>query len=153
MEKEEALLRQVLDTARALNGALASGDLQGLRAALADRDQQERAAADLRVSRQQLRVAIGAALRVPPDKATLGLLLRRCQGSVAETLARYRRRLQELVLQIDELNRRNAAMVRHALGFFERLLCEVTGERTTGRYGSTPAESPTCSSAVFDAEG
>jgi hypothetical protein len=132
LEQEEALLTETVAALREVRAALLSRNLADLDAALARQAAWSHRAGDLKARRADLRHGLAAALGVAPQSVTIPLIAARLPAEARERLAGCRQRLAALAAEVDQLNRANAALVRHSLEFMHRFLVEITGGQSHG---------------------
>ena len=144
------MLGATIDSLRDVRRALIGGDLKGLNDALGRQGHTARAAEELRIGRERLRTDLAAALRMPAAHVTVERVAAHLPPESALRLTRYRERLIRMAFEVDELNRGNAALIRHSMDFLHRLLVEITGgERSGTRYGpGGTRQEPLCGSLV-----
>jgi hypothetical protein len=135
LEQEEAMLSATLESLGQVRAALLGRDLAALERALESQSHTARAADELRGRRNQLRYAIADRLGLDPRTVTLQHLADRVQSDDRVRLARCRQRLHSISIQIDRMNRGNAALVQHSVEFLHQFLMSVTGGEPVGdRY-------------------
>ncbi len=127
-------LRATLGTLAAVRAAVLAADAPRLQALRGEEEALARRTQALREEREALRARIAGELGIPPADATLEPLAARVGGEAGERLLGAGLRVRELATRVDALNRSNAAVLRHCLGFTRRALRALTG-------GGTPPES------------
>jgi hypothetical protein len=153
-EQEEAMLGATIESLRELRAALVGGDLAALGQALERQGHTARAAEELRVTRERLRCDAAAALGMHPASVTLERVAARLPREAAVRLTACRQRLIRMASEVDELNRGNAALVRHSMDFLHRLLVEITGgEPNATRYGPTGVRGTSVCGSLIEARG
>jgi flagellar biosynthesis/type III secretory pathway chaperone len=132
---EETNLVGVLDTLRRSRAALLHGDLAGFTALLEEQLTVAPRTELLRQGRERLRQETAAAFDIDARGLTLQQLADFFPTESRERLAGYRDRLRRLGEEADQLNRGNAAIVRHCLDFMQRVVVDLTGGQVSGTYG------------------
>lgn len=154
MEHEEAMLAGTLESLREVRSALLDGDLGALKQALDQQAHTARAAEELRRRRVTARAEWAAAIGVPANAVTLAALAARLPADTAERLDRCRARLKQMAAEVEQLNRGNAALVRHSLEFLHEFFVSVTGGEHVGdRYRPSGALERTACGTLFEGRG
>jgi hypothetical protein len=150
LEQEEAMLVGAVESLAQVRSALIRGDLPELTKALEAQAHTARAGEELRPGRDCMRQRIAGFLGSANDAITLEMLIERLSVPHSLSLARCRERLKGLAAQVDQLNRDNAALLRHSLDFLTRLLNQLTGGGRAGdRYTlSGKREGASCGSMI-----
>lgn len=154
MQQEEAMLAETLESLQQIRSALLEGALDALKTALDRQSRLASASAELRQRRARLRREMSLALGISPEEVTLLGLAARLPRDVAVRLTDCRERLRAMTVEVDRLNRANAALVGQSLDFLERFLTEMTdGDRRGAGYSPTGATREAVLGSIFEARG
>ncbi len=161
MEQEEALLSATLTCLQQMRSALVAGNLQALTTALESQKHTAQAGEDLRSRRAALRSELAGTLGVPPESATLQMvvdvMVRSKDHATAQTgqrLGRCRERLRKMATDVDQVNCSNATLIWHSMNFLQRLLAEITGATTApDRYNPAGRRTEASCGSLFEARG
>lgn len=134
LEREEALLAELLATLRQVRDAFLQRDLTILPTL---RDRQEnlaRTSEEITQARDQLRESLAPLLGISAAEVTLRAAAASLQSEARERLLSRHARLTEMVRESDQLSRHNAALLGYARGFLDCLFARLTGGGGAERY-------------------
>lgn len=153
LQQEEAMLTSTLEMLQQIRAALVNRNQAALAEALEAQQRSEKSASELHASRELVRLRIGRCLGLPPAEATLKQLSQRVTGELRERLSAGRRRLAELTMEIDSVNRCNAVLVQQSMGLLNQVLFCLTGQDgSSQRYGASGQMSSGNSGSVIQCE-
>ncbi len=130
LNDEERTLIAVLDAVRDLHQSLRQLDGEALAQALQSETTALRKAEILQPQRQRIRDDAARELGLAPQDFTLGVLVHNTTGSLHATVAESRQKLTEMSVEMDRLNRQNAAMIQQSLMLIRGIVGRLT--RTAG---------------------
>ncbi len=145
LDEQTRVWRRLLELSQAQLAALQVQDVHGVHAIL-----QEIEVAMLDRSRTEVRRGVllaqaGALLGVHPDEVTRDVITAHCDAPLAQALTAAAEELKVLVVELDALVARNAAMLQQELEIIEVLVRGATvdtkGQKTYGKQG-TQQEAP-----------
>lgn len=150
LEQEERHLRATRAALEQMRDAILHGDLTTIAHALEGQDQAAHAGQELAVRRELLQHELAERLGVAPEHASLQAIADVTPAPLGEQLADRRQAIRRLALEVDLLNRQNAALIQHSSQFLQQFLVEITGgEPVTTRYGpSGTFQEPVCGSLL-----
>ena len=148
------MLAETLDSLQEVRGALRGGGLEGLRRALDRQARIAEASGELRERRAGLRREMAGVLGLSPREVTLTRLAARLPADVAAHLTACRDRLGRMAVEVDRVNRANAALVGQSLEFLERFLTEITdGDSVGAGYAASGAIRAPAVGSLIEARG
>lgn len=130
LNDEERNLVAVLDAVRDLHQSLRELDGEALAQALQSETIALRDAEILQPQRKQIRDEAARELGLTSQEFTLGVLVQKTTGSLRATVAESRQKLTEMSVELDRLNRQNAAMIQQSLMLIRGIVSRLT--RTAG---------------------
>lgn|GEM_PF-2890337 len=132
------MLTSTLEMLRNIRAALVTRDQTALVEALDSQQRSEQSAGELHAARELVRQRISNSLGVAPADATLQRLSVQVSGDLRVRLANGRRRLADLTVEIDSINRCNAVLVQQSMGLLNQVLFCLTGQDASSqRYGAS----------------
>ena len=151
--REEAHLRDVLDSLRAVRAALLGNDREALDGALRRHEETLRGGEELDRARSGFRREAAGPLGLAPSEISLTALAARLPEAARRDLAARQETLRRAAAEADHLNRSNAALLHTCLDFLRRFFADLTGRPADGRYGPSGPLRDTPSGSLIDARG
>lgn len=153
LEQEEASLLATREAVRQLRAALLQGGVEALAQVLPLQQRAARAAEEQHRQRLQALQEWAASVGTTANQITLTMLVERAPNGLRERLEESRQRLRALALEVDQLNRENAGMVRYCLSFMQQVLEAITGSEVGPRYGPAGVYQNTACGSFLSARG
>jgi hypothetical protein len=154
LDEERVVLETTLRALHQIRVALVHGGAMALNRALEEQAEPVRAGARLADRREDLRRELAVLLGIAPEAVTLQGLADLCPPNIRARLLEIRARLHQLAAEVDVVNRGNAVLVNHSLGFLEQLLSGITGSAGSGkRYGPAGAYQQPAWGSLVSARG
>ena len=132
LNDEEQSLVTVLDAVRELHESLRQLDGEALSQALQSEASALRDAEGLQHQRQQFRDVAATELKTTPQEITLGLLVQKTTGALQTSVVESRQKLSEMSVEMDRLNRQNAAMIQQSLTLMRGIVGRLTRTGASG---------------------
>jgi hypothetical protein len=135
LRDEEALLRESLALLTGVSAALRAGDLGAVAAAQPAQESLAAALQAVHAARLAPVEALAAAVGLPGEGLTLGVLAMRLPEPWADQARKARDRLIAVAAEIAAVQGRNANLIAHLRSFFRGALRALTAADAPVRYG------------------
>lgn len=155
LDAEEAAVRDLLKTLRDIRQALLKHDLDGFTAALERQAKAAQAAESLRANRDKLFPELARVMGIAAGQGvTLRQIAERLPEGAAAWVQRRREQLREMALDMDRLNRQNAAMVQQSIELTRQVMGALTRQSPGGTgYDAYGSRQEAVGKSIFDLGG
>jgi hypothetical protein len=151
--EQERVWRRLLDLSLAQLQALQQQDVHGVHALLQEIEVVMLDRSRTEVRRSMLLTQAGSMLGIPADEVTREHLLAHCDEAVAQELTRSAEELRALVVELDAVVARNAAMLEQELAIIDVLVRGATVDTSTkATYGKSGVENEAPRLRLLDAQ-
>ncbi len=141
---ETASFAAMLEAVRGINMALRKLDDEMLAHWLEAERRELVSILDVQQRRQELQEQLGPQLNLGPRDVTLRRLIQATSGSLREAVERGWRLLSEMSVELDRLNKQNAAMIRLSMSIAKGVVERITGMTSIGEsYNAVGAKAET----------
>lgn len=150
----ELALDSLVESLRDVRSALLKNDLDKLPVALARQTEATQACEAIRRQRGEILRHTGTSSGSRPESHTFTQLGASLGGEASQSLDRLRQRATQVSVEVEQLNRANAAMIHQALDLTRQVLAALTQTDSGGdRYDASGERERPMSSPLIEMDG